>query len=246
VGFGDDIMVTARVRALYARDAVPVLITGLDGRPRWSEVWENNPKIARGRDGAGQMLRDGPGARPHLDYRRMTRERFFFNEVGLEPGELFLTEQEKSSARPVVLIEPHVKEDASPNKDWGFHRFQNLVLARPTLPWVQCDYGAPLLDGVEAIGTGNFREACGILSGALAAVLPEGGLHHAAAALKIPAVVIFGAYIPPAVTGYQRHVNLARDLPEVVGLNRPDPRARDALASITVEEVSAALDSILP
>lgn len=246
MGFGDDIMASARVRTLYEREPTPVLITGLDGRPRWSEVWENNPKIARNRDGAGQVLRDGPGARPHLDYSRMTRDRFFFNEVGLEPGEIFLVEQERSRARAAVLIEPHVKDGASPNKDWGFHRFQALVTARPTISWVQCDYGAPLLDGVEVVRTGSFREACGVLSGVLAAVLPEGGLHHAAAALKIPAVVIFGAYIPRTVTGYQGHVNLARDLPEVVGLNRSDPRAQAALAGITVEEVSAALDTILP
>lgn len=246
MGFGDDIMATARVRSLYARDPVPVLVTGLDGRPRWSEVWENNPKIARNRDGAGQVLRDGPGARPHLDYRRMTRERFFFKEVGLEPGEIYLTAQERSRGRPVVVIEPHVKQGASLNKDWGFQRFQALVVARPNLPWAQCDYGAPLLEGVEVIGTTGFREACGVLSGAVAAVLPEGGMHHAAAALGIPAIVIFGAYIPPAVTGYDGHVNLARDLPEIVGLNRLDPQAQAALASISVDEVSAALDTILP
>jgi ADP-heptose:LPS heptosyltransferase len=244
MGLGDDIMATARVRAMNARDPAPVLITGLDGRPRWSEIWENNPKIARDPKRSGQVLCDGPGARPHLDYRRMTQERFFFKEVGLEPGEIFLTDQERSRGRPVVIIEPHVKQGASPNKDWGFNRFQSLVNARPELPWAQCDYGAPLLDGVEAIATVSFRDACGVLSGASAAVLPEGGLHHAAAALRVPAVVIFGAYIPPAVTGYENHVNLARDLPDVVGLNRSDPKAQAALASISVEEVSAALDSI--
>ena len=245
MGFGDDIMATARVRALFARNPVPVLITGLDAKPRWSEVWENNPKIARVPEQAGQRMRDGPGARPYIDYARMTQERFFFKDVGLEPGEILLTEAEKTQGRPIVLIEPHVKRGASPNKNWGFRRFQSLVDARPETPWAQCDHGTPILDGVEAIGTSSFREACAILSGAVAAVLPEGGLHHAAAALGIPAVVIFGAYIPPRITGYESHINLARDLPDVAGFNRPDPRAKAALASITVEEVSAALDTIL-
>jgi ADP-heptose:LPS heptosyltransferase len=245
VGFGDDIMATARVKALYARNPAPVLITGLDGKARWSEIWEHNPKIARTTESAGQRLRDGPGARPHLDYDLMTRERFFFKEVGLQPGEIFLTSIEKERARPVVVIEPHVKQGASPNKDWGFENYQELVSARPELPWVQCDYGAPILAGVEAIETMHFRDACAVLSGAIAAVLPEGGLHHAAAALQVSAVVIFGAYIPPTITGYDTHVNLARDMPDVVGLNRSDPRAKTALASITIDEVSNSLDRIL-
>ena len=53
-----------------------------------------------------------------------------------------------------------------------------------------------------------LAEACTALSGAAAAVLPEGGLHHAAAALGMPAVVIFGGMTSPANTGYDGHVNL--------------------------------------
>lgn len=238
-------MATARVRALHARNPVPVLVQGLDGRPRWSEVWEHNPRIARTAARAGQVLRDGPGARPYLDYDRMTRRRFYFHDQALRPGEIFLTDEERMRARPVVLIEPHIKHGASANKDWGFQRFQAVVRARPDLPWAQCDYGAPILAGVEAIATHGFREACGLLSGALAAVLPEGGLHHAAAALGVRAVVLFGAYIPPSVTGYSMHINLARDVPEVVGVNPADSRARAALASITPQEVAAGLDAIL-
>ncbi len=245
MGFGDDIMTTARVRALHKQTPVKVLITGIDGKPRWSEVWENNPKIARDRASAGQTLRDGPGARPHLDYQRMTRDRFFFNKVTLEPGEIFLTDAEKALARSVIVVEPHVKAGASPNKDWGFERFQELVKARPELPWLQCDHGSRLLEGVEVVPTRSFREACGVLSGARAAVLPEGGMHHAAAALGVPAVVIFGAYIPPSITGYDMHVNLSRDVPEVVGFNRSEPRAQSALASIAIDEVLSGLAKIL-
>ena len=56
-----------------------------------------------------------------------------------------------------------------------------------------------------------------MLSGARAAVLHEGGLHHAAAALGMPAVVLFGGMISPRNTGYDVHVNLAIDDPEALG-----------------------------
>jgi ADP-heptose:LPS heptosyltransferase len=238
-------MVTARVRMLHARNPVPVLIQGVDGQPRWSEVWEHNPRIARTAEEAGQILRDGPGARPYLDYARLTKKKFYFRQQSLEPGEIYLTEVERSFGRPIVLIEPHVKQGASANKDWGFERFQSVVRARPDLPWVQCDYGARILEAVEPIKTGTFREACAVMSGALAAVLPEGGLHHAAAAFRVKAVVIFGAYIPPSVTGYPDHINLARSVPEVEGLGQLDSRAQAALASITVAEVVEKLAEVL-
>jgi len=49
VGFGDGSR-TGIIRG----NPVPVLIAGLDRRLRWLEIWENNPKIARRPDGAGQ------------------------------------------------------------------------------------------------------------------------------------------------------------------------------------------------
>ena len=36
----------------------------------------------------------------------------------------------------------------------------------------------------------------------------EGGFAHAAAALSKPAVVIYGGWIPPEVTGYEFHENI--------------------------------------
>jgi FkbM family methyltransferase len=50
--------------------------------------------------------------------------------------------------------------------------------------------------------------AAGVLSGASLLISPEGGLHHAAAALGVRAVVIFGGFISPATTGYALHTNL--------------------------------------
>ena len=41
---------------------------------------------------------------------------------------------------------------------------------------------------------------------------PEGGFHHAAAALNKKAVVIFGGFIDPLVTGYDFHNNIYVDI----------------------------------
>ncbi|MBM86427.1 MAG: hypothetical protein CMM47_10450 [Rhodospirillaceae bacterium] len=238
-------MVTARVRTVYRQKPEPVLVVGLDGRPLWSQLWDNNPKITRNPDLASQKIVDGPGARPYLDYARMTKSRFAFHTMALEPGEIFLSDDEKAMGRTFVLVEPTLKRGASLNKDWGFARYQAVVDALPHLPWTQFDYGAPILRGVDAVSTQSFRHACALMSSATAALLPEGGLHHAAAALGIPAVVIFGAYISPDVTGYDGHINIAREVPDVAGLKLAHPVAQEALSSISIGEIATAIASLV-
>ena len=47
-----------------------------------------------------------------------------------------------------------------------------------------------------------------MLATARLAILPEGGLHHAAAALGVPSIVLFGGFISPRQTGYPHQVNV--------------------------------------
>ena len=75
-----------------------------------------------------------------------------------------------------------------------------------------------------------------VLSRARSALIPEGGLHHGAAALGVPAVVLFGGFIPPAVTGYADHANFTGGATACGSLNKC-LHCRDALEKITVEEV---------
>ena len=57
----------------------------------------------------------------------------------------------------------------------------------------------------------DFRRACAILIYCDLYFGPEGGFHHAAAALNKKAVVIFGGFIHPSVTGYDFHRNIFID-----------------------------------
>jgi ADP-heptose:LPS heptosyltransferase len=73
----------------------------------------------------------------------------------------------------------------------------------------------------------------------------EGGLHHAAAALGVPAVVLFGGFIPPLVTGYETHINLTGGAQEACGSLKPCDHCRKAMDAISVEEVAAAARTII-
>ena len=232
MGLGDEIMVTGEVRRVQRRDPRPVAVRGRDGRTRWHPLWRGNPRfatpdaIARGAD--VQWIENGPGCRPYVDLAAMRRdwqaafpERPFTTKIRdprlpwrfttwrAEPGEL--PALRRAPPGGYIVVAPTLKPGASPNKQWGWARWQALVAATRWTAhrWVQLGPpGTPLLDGVSHIATPTFEAACSALSGAAAAVLPDGALHHAAAALGVPAVVLFGGYTSPANLGYDAHVNL--------------------------------------
>lgn len=239
MGFGDDIMATADAVALYRKNPVKVAI-GKNKRFYWSPVFENNPILATPREVRGgnvQWLEHASGCRPYIDYEKTTPERWAFKKIGpLKPGYLDIERQ----SGEYVFIEPHIKAKASPNKQWG--QWQGLVDITP-VDFVQPDYGKPILDGVRSIPTRDFIDACRLLSGARAYVGPEGGLHHASAALGVPAVVIFGGFVSPEVTGYRAHRNLFKG--EACGMRVRCSHCREIMASITPEDVRAELYELL-
>ena len=141
-----------------------------------------------------------------------------------------------------VIIEPHVKRTFSAdNKDWGFPRWQELVDALP-LRFVQCvHHGLPVLKNVDVIETLSFDQAVSVLAAARGLVATAGGLQHAAGALGKQAVVIWGAYAPPEVLGYDGHENIAEPDPESLGWRVSHPGCRAAMQRISVARVANAV-----
>ena len=92
------------------------------------------------------------------------------------------------------------------------------------------------LRGVRHLETSDFRQALGVLKAAKLYVGPEGGMHHGAAAVSTPAVVLFGGFIPPQVTGYDTHINLAGS-DRFCGSFNKCQHCLDAMKSISVETV---------
>lgn len=243
MGYGDEIMVTGHVRELYARRPVPVAVQGKDGQARWHEVWTGNPKIARPDQVAAglevQWYRNHSGHRPYVVTH--SRERWTYNLDYQAPvGELYLPRDPPGG---YVVVSPDVKSTASPNKRWPRRSFE-AVVAQVNVDWVQLGpAGTRPLPGVRHILTRSFTDACRVLAGARALVTNEGGLHHAAAALGIPAVVIFGGMVP-LTTGYAMHRNLAAP-GEACGMRTPCPHCERAMASITPDQVVGALLEII-
>lgn len=168
------------------------------------------------------------------------------------PGEVFFDNNEKAfigSLKPgFILIEPNVpwQKTVAQNKDWGRKRYQAVAdaLLAEGRDVVQFSHGRDRIKGARIIATPSFRFALAALSRAALAIVPEGGLHHGAATVGIPAVVLFGGFIPPQVTGYDTHINLTGGAVACGSLNLC-VHCRQAMAAITVDEVVGAARAVL-
>lgn len=248
MGLGDNLMGTGLARGAAARGKRVAF--GDHGKIRWdqhsAEIFRGNPNVAPPGSEGAKDLEWVAFYKGHRVYNSIDpgRKRWRWNhDFRAVPGEMFFSDAELVAGSRYgtgfVLVEPNVPvKSAAPNKDWGFARFQQLVdylRHRPGIRLMQFATGR-LLDGVAAVATTGFRDALAILKNARLYIGPEGGLHHGAAALGVPAVVIFGGFIPPAITGYATHSNLTGSK-EFCGALTPCAHCRQAMENITVDQV---------
>lgn len=181
------------------------------------------------------------GNRPYIDYEALrayvlekrgvsmvkTRKlvglagRYLYNlDYRPIPAPIVLTPEEEDlvgrlKARgPFAVVEPFIKTRAPPGKQWPVDRFAEVARRLSAdLPVYQISAPErPVLEGLVKLPTNSFRSAMTYIAASSLYVGPEGGLHHAAAAVKTRAVVIYGGFTSPLITGYPPlHVNLTGD-----------------------------------
>lgn len=241
MGWGDHIMATADARDEFARHGQKMIV---GPNAEWSDLFDGNPYLLKKPAPGCRVLNNYTGNRPYI--REVRDRRVIFSDYRVRPGDIYLKFNEtfwakKHVPEKFVIVEPNTKGTVyADNKSWGHEKYQKVVSALP-LTWVQIG-PKKTLKGVRFVQTESFRQACAVMSLAHAFLGGEGGLHHAAAALGIPAVVIFGGHSSPAVTGYPGHVNLAYGEP--CGAMTSCPHCRDAMNKITVEQVVEAVRGV--
>lgn len=91
------------------------------------------------------------------------------------------------------------------NKNWVSGRMNEVTHAiSPLIATVQVGLASdePLDCRLKLNGSLTFRQSMAVISKAQLFIGLEGALMHAAAALQVPAVIVFGGYIHPQHTGY--------------------------------------------
>lgn len=222
MGIGDEIMASGHAFAEYQRTGKRVQILDVFGKPRADAMWHGLRWIAEPHErGDFATVKNGPQCRPYIAYpftreggQRWTawRARDHLGSIALTGAEQLFARSAVGTLQPFYVIEPTLDPKSNPNKQWGADRWAALarLMLEGGLKVVQMGpHPVRIVPGVKYVRTRTFRQAASVLARAAGAVLPEGGLHHAAAALGVPAVVLFGGHIGPETTGYPCHINLA-------------------------------------
>lgn len=251
MGIGDELMMAgeARRRAAAAPGA-RYLILDKRGDPKWHFAWEGNPHVARPGEPHDGVIGFRNGLRPYMESK--TPQRYVFRRYDPLPAALEIPAAAQAlsmRAEGAIVFNPTVKARAPVNKQWGLSRWKSL-LREGRRRWVQIGEPgyAPRMGGAEYVPTASFWEACALMQGARAVVCHEGALHHAAAALGVPCVVIRGGFISPRVTGYAGQADLYVEdarYPLGCGSRVPCVHCAEAMAAIAVADVLKALDALL-
>ena len=179
--------------------------------------------------------------RPYIDYHNSNNNNWKWNmKFSPAPGKLYLEENEKTTATKILneakdywnkknssnfksiiffeststKIEDSFYFNKMKNKDWGEHNWKELIykLKKDYLIIQSKHEKSKKYEGVYYSSIDfDFRTACAIMNKCELFLGPEGGFGHAAAALEKKAVVYFGGWIHPKVTGYDSHENIYFD-----------------------------------
>jgi hypothetical protein len=255
MGFGDDIVATGLARGLSAIGKRAAFGNGkkIIWGPWSEEVFRYNRTVARpGSEGSHDLvwIDHYKGHRKYNSLDKLRLHWIWNFEFKPTPGEMFFDKIEIArslhAGEDFIYVEPNVPwhKSVAPNKDWGLKNYQAVVdrLLADGYDVVQSSHGRDKLQRVRFVATPKFRDALAALSRARVALVPEGGMHHGAAAVGTPAVVIFGGFIPPAVVGYDMHVNLTGGV-EACGSLYKCFHCRAAMEKISIEEVYQAVKS---
>ena len=210
-------------------------------------MFANNPNIAApGYEGKANLewIHHYKG---HRLYNKLENGKWIWNyDFKVRPGEFYFSDSELNYScqfpQGFIVIEPNVpwQKIVAPNKDWGELKYRNVAaeLKRRGFDIVQFKHknSKRILPEAAIIDAGNFRNAIAGLSRARLYIGPEGGMHHAAAAVHVPAVVLFGGFIPPQVMGYENQICLTGGA-QACGNIMPCMHCKQAMENITVEEV---------
>ena len=174
--------------------------------------------------------------RPYIDTIYSNQHKMVWNyNFRPTPGELYFSQSEnkkgmqilenakshwktnnKNSCKGIIFLESSSskKKDKQfalkhTNKDWSFENWSKLAekLSSNYLVIQSIHSESKRIQNIYYCDY-DFRIACSVMNNSDIYVGPEGGFSHAAAALRKKAVIYFGGWIDPKVTGYDFHQNV--------------------------------------
>lgn len=259
MGRGDNLLATGLARGARDRGKRIAFGPANSRKTHWDgfspEIFRGNPNIAApGTEHQGDVewidFRQG-----HRIYNKSAPGRWLWNmSFRAKPGQLYFEDRELAWAEKYgsrfVLMEPNVEQVKTwaPNKQWPVERYAAVAadLASSGFEIVQFLHPATKfrIPRARVVAAPNFRHALALLKRAALYIGSEGGMHHGAAAVDVPGVVLFGGFIPPSVMGYSTHINLTGGA-NACGSWRRCAHCLQAMQRIEVEDVVVAAEHLL-
>lgn len=249
MGFGDEIIGTGLARGAAVRGKRIAFGNGnkISWGPWCAEMFKHNPNIAAPGSERQPDIEWVNHCKGHRLYNKLENGKWVWNyDFKVRPGEFYFSPDEikfsELFASGLIVIEPNVpwQKVVAPNKDWGEEKYRSVsrILKDKGFRIAQFRHSNSrrILHEAEIINADSFRKAIAVLSHAALYIGPEGGMHHAAAAVDVPAVVLFGGFIPPSVMGYENQICLTGGA-QACGNIQTCIHCRDAMNRISVDEV---------
>lgn len=272
MGYGDYLMLSGTVRDFKRRfPSVAITAQAAEDAPMFPQVFAGNPYITYARQlRPQQRYLDLPLLRLDKPDEAAGRNIWMPGFTPI-PGNLYLRPDEsqwalrattdirrRSGCAALVYLNPYAKRsqpmpggrrvyDFHVNKEWGIERYAAAIRgAGARIAFLQpnaFDEPRPFVEGAHPLANcPSFRHAAALLSHCDAYLGSEGGMHHAAAALGIRGVVIYGGWISPGLSGYACHDNVYRGrFQDACGLRSECAHCREAMAAIHPAEIAQRL-----
>ena len=133
--------------------------------------------------------------------------------------ELYFTKEEedkvleitKQLPKKYIVIEPHSKQNYTPNRRYPFAKWQNVVNSlKDDICFVQIGRpGHQVLDNVTSLlGKVSFRESALVIKNSQMFISTEGGLGHAANAVNKKSIIVLTGYQGYDMVAYPDNINI--------------------------------------
>ena len=211
MGLGDWLMASGDAKEANERTGKKVKLGDGVRMSFNNDVFANNPRMASNSDTDVVWVKNYQGHRPYL--KGTKNGRLLFNDdYKPKVGEIYFSHEEQKVIDDIrgnyIVVEPNVKKLYAHTVNKAWHGWEELF--KHDLPWTQLG-DVTTEKKTKWVETPTFRNALQILSKAKLFVGTDGGLHHAAAALGIPSVVIWTGFTSPRHLGYDTHRNIHDD-----------------------------------
>ena len=119
-----------------------------------------------------------------------------FNEIFFTKNEINIFSRKFNLREPYSIIQPNSKTSYTPNKDWGFEKYQKIVTKFKDINWVQVGLEGDLLlnDVKNYVGMTSLRELAFLIKNADFVLADEGLLNHMASAFETKSFVVFSGF----------------------------------------------------